>query len=41
MKTHHWIGAVIILVIGYAIGVKFPGLFGKLKGMVSGGVAAA
>lgn len=40
MKKHHWIGAVIVLVVGYIVGVKYPGLFGKLKGAVSGGAAA-
>ncbi len=24
MKTHHWIGAVVLLVVGYYIGMKYP-----------------
>lgn len=41
MKKHHWIGAVIILVVAYAIGVRYPGLLGaKFKEKVSGAAAA-
>lgn len=24
MKTHHWIGAAVLLVIGYYVGIKYP-----------------
>lgn len=33
----HWIWALIILVIGYFIGSKYPGFIGKITG---GAVAA-
>jgi hypothetical protein len=40
MKKHHWIGAFIVLAIGYAIGAMYPGVFNKLKAKASGGAAA-
>jgi hypothetical protein len=36
VKTHHWISAVLLLVIGYAIGVWKPGIGQHLKAKVTG-----
>lgn len=36
MKKGHIIGAVIILVIGYALGVMFPGIGAGVKAKISG-----
>lgn len=35
MKKHHWIGALLILFIGYAAGVMWPSVGEKLKGKVT------
>lgn len=40
MKKHHWIGALVILIIGYVIGVKFPHIGEAVKKKVSGAVGA-
>lgn len=40
MKGKHWLGLAVLLLIGYAAGVFFPGPGQKLKGMVGGGAAA-
>lgn len=37
MKAQHLIGVVVLLAIGYGLGVFFPGLGQKVKSMVSGG----
>jgi hypothetical protein len=36
MKAHHWIGAIVILIVGYYLGVKFPGAASSITGAVSG-----
>lgn len=36
MKKSHWIGAVIVLLVGYMIGVFYPGPGQTLKGKVAG-----
>jgi hypothetical protein len=36
MKTHHWIGAFVVLIIGYALGVYFPAFGTNLKKKLSG-----
>lgn len=33
MKTHHWIAAVVILLVGYALGVKFPQYASNIPGL--------
>lgn len=44
MKKGHWIGAVVILIIGYVIGVMYPkvgnGAISKVKGIVGGAAGA-
>lgn len=32
MKTHHWIGAVVLLVVGYLVGTKYPNFWQGLGG---------
>lgn len=32
MKTHHWIGAVVLLVVGYFVGTKYPAFWTKFTG---------
>lgn len=27
MKSHHWLGAVVVLLVGYFVGVKYPNLY--------------
>lgn len=41
MKKHHWIGALVVLLVGYAIGVKWPNLGAAVKEKVSGAASAA
>jgi len=36
VKKHHWFGAIVLLVIGYFVGVKYPSLFQNLKAKVAG-----
>ncbi len=40
MKTHHWIGVVVILLLGYAAGIMWPGPGESLKAKVTGAGAA-
>lgn len=35
MKTQHWIGAVVLVIVGIVIGVKFPNLAAKIPGLGS------
>lgn len=35
MKTHHWIGVAVLLLLGYFAGVFWPGPGEKLKERVS------
>jgi hypothetical protein len=30
MHSHHYIGAAVVLLIGYILGVKFPGFAAKI-----------
>lgn len=39
MKTKHWIGLAVLLLIGYAIGVGWPGPGQTLKGKLAGAAA--
>lgn len=39
MKAKHWIGVLVLLVIGYAIGVKWPTIGQQLKSKVAGAAA--
>ena len=32
MQQKHWLGAIIVLVVGYFVGIKFPNLY---KGSLS------
>lgn len=34
MKMGHWFLTLVVLVIGYWLGTKYPGLFGKLTSAV-------
>lgn len=36
MKKSHWVGAVIVLIVGYALGVFFPGIGQTVKNKVAG-----
>jgi hypothetical protein len=40
VKKGHWFGAVVILLVGYLIGVFYPGPGQKLKSKVSGAAGA-
>ena len=40
MKKGHWVGAIVILLIGYAIGVFYPKPGQALKAKVSGAAGA-
>lgn len=40
MKKSHWVGAVIVLLVGYALGVFFPGPGQTVKGKVTGAAGA-
>jgi len=37
MKKSHWIGALVVLLVGYALGLFFPGPGEKLKAKFSAG----
>lgn len=39
MKRHHWIGALVLLLLGYFAGVLWPGPGEKVKAKVSGAAA--
>lgn len=41
MKKHHWIGLVVVLLVGYAAGVMFPSFGQNLKNRLTGAGAAA
>lgn len=32
LKTHHYIGMVLILALGYYLGTKYPSLLSKVTG---------
>lgn len=32
MKNIHWLGAVLVLALGYYIGMKYPNLLSKVTG---------
>jgi hypothetical protein len=36
MKKSHWLGAVIVLLVGYALGIFFPGPGQAVKGKIAG-----
>lgn len=36
MKTPHWIGAVLLVLVSYYIGTKYPNLLTSLKSTVTG-----
>lgn len=36
MKKAHWFGALVVLLVGYFVGVKYPDLFSSLKAKVTG-----
>lgn len=36
MKKAHWVGVVVVLLVGYAIGVFYPGPGQKLKDKIVG-----
>jgi hypothetical protein len=35
MTTKHWIGLVVVLFVGYALGVKFPQYAANIPGLGS------
>jgi hypothetical protein len=35
MKAHHYLAAVVILIVGYALGVKFPQWAANIPGLGS------
>lgn len=35
MKTHHWIGAVVLVIVGVLIGIKYPTIFSNIPGLSS------
>lgn len=32
MQGHHWLMLVVVLILGYVLGNKFPGLLAKVSG---------
>lgn len=39
MKKYHWLGAVVLIVIGYIVGVMYPGIGEHVKDKISGASA--
>jgi hypothetical protein len=35
MSTKHWIGAVVLLFVGYIVGVKYPQWAANIPGLAS------
>jgi hypothetical protein len=35
MTTKHWIGAVVLLVVGYYVGTKYPAFWQNIPGLGS------
>lgn len=36
MKKSHWLGAAVLIVVGYIIGVMYPGIGERVKSKISG-----
>lgn len=37
MQVQHWVMIAVVLIVGYTLGVKFPGFFNMAVSKVTGG----
>lgn len=36
MKVGHWFGLLVVILVSYYVGTKYPNIFGQLKSTVTG-----